>query len=233
MYKTALITGASDGLGKQLALQLAEKGVENFIICGRNEEKLSNTSKQLQNMGKTVFQETFDLSDLQKTQQFVEKAISTFKNIDLLINNAGANTNKATIEQLDINELDWMMKLNCIAPTLLMKEIIPTMKEIQHGMIVNILSTVCKHDIPEFCGYAASKCAFESMNNTTRKQVKDFGINVFTVYPGGIDSNFRSEDRPLYLKPEQLAKLIIQNLFVEKEILMQELLVRPRIENNY
>ncbi len=233
MYKNAIITGASDGLGKELAIQLAKKGIKNIAICGRNAIKLQAVVDILKSHQTNVYFESFDLSDTQRTQLFFNNVIQTFQTVDLLINNAGSNTKKSTLVDLSIDELNYMMQLNCISPALLMRESIKEMTKHKYGLIINILSTVCKHDIPEFCGYTASKKAFEAINHTTRKAVKNDNISILAVYPGGMNTNFRDEQRPTYLNPHDVANIIIKNIDTPENCLMQELLIRPISENNY
>ncbi len=233
MFNNVIITGASDGLGKAIALGLSKKNIKNLILTGRNIEKLIQTKNEIKNKNINVVIYGFDLGNIKETAKFIQNIFIKYQYIDCLINNAGLNTNKSLIDNLDIDEFSYMMNANCIAPTLLMKEVIPSMRQNKKGIIINILSSVCMHDIPEFCGYAASKNAFKSINNTTRKSVKNDNINIIAVYPGGIDSNFREENRPLYLKPNELAEVIIRNLELPKNMLLQELLIRPIVEDNY
>ncbi len=233
MFNNVIITGASDGLGKAIALGLSKKNIKNLILTGRNIEKLIQTKNEIKNKDINVEIYAFDLGNIKETTKFIQNILIKYQYIDCLINNAGLNTNKSLIDNLDIDEFSYMMNANCIAPTLLMKEVIPSMRQNKKGIIINILSSVCMHDIPEFCGYAASKNAFKSINNTTRKSVKNDNINIIAVYPGGIDSNFREENRPLYLKPNELAEVIIRNLELPKNMLLQELLIRPIVEDNY
>lgn len=230
--KTILITGASDGLGKALALELSQKENLNIILFGRNLEKLENV-KRLLNPNNNVDIYAFDLGDLAKTNEVIDEVLNKYNYIDHLFNNAGLNTKKEIIDDLKIDDLSYMMNVNCIAPTMLMQKVIPAMRQNKFGFIVNILSTVCLHDIPEFCGYAASKNAFKSMNDTTRKTVKNDNINVLAVYPGGMNSNFRIEERPNYLNPSDVAKTIIKNLDIAYPGLIQEIVIRPIEENNY
>lgn len=233
MFNTVVITGASDGLGKSIALQISKKGVKNLILTGRNINKLKTVQSQINNLNTNVDIYNFDLGSLSDTNQFIDTILTKYGTIDCLINNAGLNTEKAIIDDLKIDDLSYMMNVNCISPTLLMQKVIPSMRKNKSGMIVNILSSVCLHSIPEFCGYTASKNAFKAVNDTTRKAVKNDNINVIAVYPGGINSNFRPAERSEYLNPDDLASIIIRNLDLPKNALMQEIVIRPIVEDNY
>ena len=101
------------------------------------------------------------------------------------------------------------------------------------GMIINVLSSCCLFNNPTMAGYTASKNAMESISKALVKEVKDQGVKVLDVYPGGVDTNFRTLDRPDYLKPETVAKHIIYAFENNEDGMIQELVVRPTVENNY
>ena len=103
----------------------------------------------------------------------------------------------------------------------------------KEGMIINILSSCCRFNNPTMAGYTASKDAMESISKILVKEVKDKGVKVLDVYPGGVDTNFRTNDRPDYLKPETIAKHIIYAIENNEDGMIQEIVVRPTVESNY
>ena len=100
-------------------------------------------------------------------------------------------------------------------------------------MIINILSSCCLFSNPDNGGYTSSKDAFEALSKILVKEVKDAGVKVLDVYPGGVDTNFRTNDRPDYLKPETVAKHVIYALENNEDGMLQEIVVRPVVESNY
>lgn len=225
--KTVLITGASDGLGKATAIKLDELGYKLFLF-GRNKEKLDKVSNSLNSVIKSY---CFDAKDRDKLYEAL-KDINELGGVDVLVNNMGANLKKQEVKDMDINLFEEMLNLNCISHLICIQELLPKMIEKKSGNIINILSSSCKFDNPTLAGYAASKKAMEEISRTLVKEVKQYGIVVTGVYPGGIDTNFRTLDRPDYLRPETIAKQIAF-ILENDDGLIQEIVTRPIVENNY
>ncbi len=225
------ITGATDGLGRSLTIQLSQLGM-NLILCGRSQEKMNSLLKEL-NPNIKIAYECFDLTDFDRINPFISKAVSQVGEIDCLINNAGANLKKDLIVNIDEENFDMMMKLNCYAPLKMIQSVAPSMKERKKGNIVNILSSVCLHNMETMASYTASKQAFNAIHKILQKELREDHISVLGVYPGGIDTNFRTVERPDYLSADTVARLIITNITQENEASVQELVLRPFVESNY
>ena len=224
--KKILITGASDGIGKALALMLDEKGYKTYLF-GRNPEKLN--SLKLNNCLKKY---AFDLKDRDKLNEALND-IRLSGGVDILINNAGFNYKKEEVKDITIKGLQDMFWVNCISHLICIQKLVPAMLDNKEGMIINILSSCCRFNNPTMAGYTASKDAMESISKILVKEVKDKGVKVLDVYPGGVDTNFRTNDRPDYLKPETIAKHIIYAIENNEDGMIQEIVVRPTVESNY
>lgn len=224
--KKILITGASDGIGKALALMLDEKGYKTYLF-GRNPEKLS--SLKLNNCLKKY---AFDLKDRDKLNEALND-IRLSGGVDILINNAGFNYKKEEVKDINISGLEDMLWVNCLSHLVCIEALIPQMIEKGEGLIINVLSSCCKANITTMGGYTASKKAMEALSKILVKEVKDKGIKVLDVYPGGVDTNFRTNERTDYLRPETIAKHIIYVLENNEDGMMQEIVCRPIVENNY
>lgn len=225
--KTVLITGASDGIGKESAKLLDSLGYKLFLF-GRTKEKLDNLAGNLNNVIKTYCFDAQDRDELYKAL----KDINELGGVDVLINNMGANIKKEEVKDITIDLFEKMMNLNCTSHLICIEEMLPKMIEKKQGNIINILSSSCLYNNPTMAAYTASKKAMEAISATLAKEVKDLGIVVTGIYPGGVDTNFREKDRPDYLRAETIAKqipLIIEN----KDGLIQEIVIRPIVENNY
>ena len=224
--KKILITGGSDGIGKALALMLDEKGYETYIF-GRNPEKLNNLK-----LNHCIKKYAFDLKDRDKLNEALND-INNSGGVDILINNAGFNYKKEEVKDINISGLEDMMWVNCLSHLVCIEALLPRMMEKGEGMIVNVLSSCCKANIATMGGYTASKKAMEALSKILVKEVKDKGVKVLDVYPGGVDTNFRRSERTDYLRPETIAKHIIYVLENNEDGMMQEIVCRPVVENNY
>ena len=224
--KKILITGGSDGIGKALALMLDEKGYETYIF-GRNPEKLNNLK-----LNHCIKKYAFDLKDRDKLNEALND-INNSGGVDIHINNAGFNYKKEEVKDIHISGLEDMMWVNCLSHLVCIEALLPRMLEKGEGMIVNVLSSCCKANIATMGGYTASKKAMEALSKILVKEVKDKGVKVLDVYPGGVDTNFRRSERTYYLRPETIAKHIIYVLENNEDGMMQEIVCRPVVENNY
>ncbi len=230
MKKTILITGATDGLGKSLALACAKEQYQ-LAICGRSKEKMEQLKKELGPA--SYYSECFDITDKEAFALFIEKVIAQFDFIDVLINNAGANIQKARVADMDEDDLIGMFQLNCLSHFRAIKAIYPYMKERGTGHIINILSSCCLYNNETMAGYTASKQAMNAISQTLTKEALEDNIRVTSFYPGGIDTNFRSIDRPDYLDSNDVATILLQLLSLPESVQVQEYVVRPRVEKNF
>jgi NAD(P)-dependent dehydrogenase (short-subunit alcohol dehydrogenase family) len=231
--KTVLLTGATSGIGKELLLTLLDKGA-NVAFCGRSAEKMAALAQQLGAFDSSrLYGETFCLSDNERIARFVSAAHSHFGRIDVLINNAGLNSARSEVVQMSMADFDWMMAINCKAPAVFMREAGKIMQEQRHGLVINVLSTVCLFSNEGIGGYTASKAALDALTKVFRKEVRKFNVRVLSVYPGGVDTPFRANQRPDYLSPKQVSDLIIGAASTDESIALDELVFRPMVEMNF
>lgn len=224
--KKILVTGATDGIGKAIAQLLDEKGYDLYLF-GRTQSKMD--ALQLKH---TIKKYCFDMKDRDALNSALDE-IQSNGGVDVLINNAGFNAGKAEVKDIKVDDLEDMLSVNAIAPLICIQKCIPSMLENHEGMIVNVLSTCCLFDNPNNSGYSASKDTFQALSKALVKEVKDQGVKVMDVYPGGVDTNFRTNERPDYLKAETIAKHIVYAIENNEDGMIQELVVRPIVENNY
>lgn len=227
MKKTIIITGATDGIGKALAILLSKE--YNLALCGRSEDKMKQLLQELGNC--CVYTECFDITDGDKRHNFCENVKKEFGTVDVLVNNAGANTKKDKVVDINLDDLRYMFELNCVSAVGMIQEIYPLMAERKQGIFVNILSTCCLFNNPMAGSYSAAKDAMEGISKILLKEVKSDNIGVCNVYPGGTDTNFRAVANHKYLKPETVAKMIKDCIEIE-EGCVHDIVIRPFIEDN-
>ena len=225
-----VINGASSGIGAALSKLLAEKG-HKLSLCGRSESKLSIVTNSLP-PGSLVHEESFCVSDPSRIEQFCQHA-SDKLNVDVLINCVGINQSREAAVGVSRKTLDWHMQINCYAPIEFINQLAPSMQSRQAGVILNVLSTVCLFANPGIAVYSATKAALDNYTKVMRKELQADNIKVLSIYPGGVDTDFRAAERPNYLSALDIADAITYMLTASDKAHIHELVIRPTIESNY
>lgn len=226
-----LLTGASSGIGRALAVALAAQG-HSLSLCGRDPVKLAQTLALLPN-DSPVFSQCFSVTEPAAIQQFCQQATQQFGQVDVLINCAGANSSRKAAIEPDWSALEQMMQLNFYAPLHFIQQLVPGMQQQGKGIVLNVLSTVCLFSNPGISAYSASKAALDSYSKVLRKELNGTGVKVLSLYPGGVDTEFRAASRPDYLSAEEVADAILLMLASSAKAHIHELVVRPSIETNF
>jgi len=188
MKKTALITGATSGIGMATAKRFAEDGIR-LIICGRRKERLETLKNELSS--KTdVYTLEFDVRNKTAVQEAIISLPEDFSKIDILINNAGNAHGLDPIQNGNTDDWDAMMDINVKGLLYVSKAIIPKMIEQKSGHIINIGSTAGKEVYPNGNVYCASKHAVDAINQGMRMDLNEHGIRVGAVNPGLVETEF-------------------------------------------
>ena len=178
--RVVLITGGSRGFGLVLARQLLEKGAK-VAICSRTEEQLENARKELEALG-DVFAVTCDVTDESQVRQLVDKVISRFGQLDILINNAGT-MQVGPQSVMTTTEYEEAMKVHFWAPLYTITACLPHFKARKEGKIINISSIGGKVAVPHMLPYSASKFALVGLSEGMQYELKRENIQVMTVAP--------------------------------------------------
>ena len=188
MSKIALITGATSGIGKATAKIFADHGID-LIICGRREKRLLSLQDSLSDKVK-VHTLAFDVRDKDSVFQSIGDLPAEWKNIDILINNAGNAHGLAPIHEGSLDDWESMIDINVKGLLYVSKAILPGMVKRRSGHIVNIGSIAGKEVYPNGNVYCASKYAVDAINDGMRLDLNQYGIKVSQVNPGLVDTEF-------------------------------------------
>ena len=191
--RVALITGASSGIGRAIALKFAELGM-NLVLCGRREEKLWQTAEATGRPEDMVVI-AGDLTDEAHLVSCVAITRARFGRLDVLVNNAGMALN-CPFEETSAEEFDRIMQINVRTPFLLCREALPDLKQSDRATIINIGSVVSHVGYADQAAYTASKHALLGMTRALAKEVWKDGVRVHLIAPGGVDTDMVRIARP-------------------------------------
>lgn len=186
--RNVLITGATSGIGEATARLLAKNNY-HLILCGRRQEKLESLKAQL--LGQTkVTTLIFDVRDKQAVKAALNTLPPDWKNIDVLINNAGNAHGLDPIQTGNIDDWDAMIDINVKGLLYVSREVIPGMTKQKSGHIINIGSIAGKEVYPNGNVYCASKFAVDALTKGIRMDLNPFGIKVTAINPGLVETEF-------------------------------------------
>jgi len=188
MKKTALITGATSGIGEATAYEFAKQGIK-LVLCGRRKERLNTIQKALARLT-DVHILNFDVRDKSETLKAIQTLPKGFKTIDILINNAGNAHGLDPIQTGNLEDWDAMMDINVKGLLYVSKAVIPQMTERQSGHIINIGSSAGKEVYPKGNVYCGSKHAVLAITEGMRIDLNPFGIKVGAINPGLVETEF-------------------------------------------
>ena len=227
--KTAIVTGASKGMGKIIAIALAERGA---VVCltARDAEKLDSLVKEIKRKGGEAFYITADLTNEIDINSFFQEFTAKTGKIDILINNAGSGIFK-NFEELDSKDYDRVFDLNVKSMFLMCKKVLTLMIPAKSGHIINISSVQGIRAYKKHSLYAASKHAVMGLTKALAVETQEHNIRVSVILPGGVDTNFidlvRPDlDRTKLIRPEDIAKTILYLLSLSPQAMVDEIYIR-------
>ena len=188
LNKTALITGATSGIGRATARILAKNNYK-IVLCGRREDRILELQKELLEFTE-VHTLLFDVRDKKAVFDSIASLPETFSTIDVLINNAGNAHGLDPIQTGDLDDWDAMIDINLKGLLYVSRAIIPQMVARESGHIINIGSTAAKEVYPNGNVYCATKHAVDSLNQAMRIDLNPYGIRVGAIHPGMVDTEF-------------------------------------------
>ena len=188
MKKTALITGATSGIGRATAELFAANGI-HLIICGRRQERLETLKQQLSKKTR-VATLSFDIRERQAVFGAVASLPDQFSKVDILINNAGNAHGLDLVSDASLEDWDAMLDINVKGLLYVTKAVLPKMIDQGSGHIINIGSLAGKEVYPKGNVYCASKFAVDAINQGLRIDLNAHGIKVGAINPGLVETEF-------------------------------------------
>ncbi|OCA91011.1 oxidoreductase [Bacillus sp. FJAT-27225] len=216
--KNVVITGASGGIGAEIARQAAKRGA-NLALLARSTDKLETLKAELETTYKsTVIVHRLDVSDTDKVIEVFELVYKQMGDIDILVNNAGFGVFRHAHEA-ELDEVKAMFDVNVIGLIACTSAVLKNMRKKRSGHIINIASQAGKIATPKSSVYSATKHAVLGYSNSLRMELSDFNVHVTTVNPGPIETNFFNiaDESGTYvknvkrwmLKPEYVASKVV------------------------
>ncbi len=212
--KTALITGASGGIGRAIAKEFLKNGA-SVMICDLSSEKLKNTCKELSELG-LIEANVANITDKEDIKKMIEACIEKFGTIDILVNNAGI-TDDAQFYKMTEEQFDNVINVNLRGNYNMTKAVLPYMIEKQYGKIINLSSVSAFNGNFGQANYAASKAAIIGMTRVQAKELGKYGITVNAIAPGSIMTDMYSAV-PEDVKKQKLAKIPLRRYGEPEEV---------------
>ena len=189
--KTVIITGGSEGVGRETARKFADAGA-NVMLVARNKKNLDAVAEELRDKTRVeVF--AMDVSDADACANLFKKAEFEFSRIDILVNNAGYNE-RGFVEAVAANDLGCIIDVNLKAPIILSRLVLPYLRETGGGAIINVASLAGRTPVPGSAAYSASKFGLRAFTFALADELQGSGIKVAAVSPGPVDTGFIMSD---------------------------------------
>lgn len=211
--KTAVITGSGRGLGKKLACQYAEKGA-NVVITARSTNEIKEVSKDInENYEGNALAVTADVTVEEDVKKLVDKTVTKYGSVDILINNAAIHKSVPVLET-DVSTWRKIIDVNLTGGFICAREFGRIMKEKKDGTIINISSTAADTYFPGFGAYSASKAGMIGFSRVLAEELGDYNINVITVKLGLVNTAYTrsriEEGNPEdWIQPEEAGNVIL------------------------
>ena len=214
--QTAIVTGASRGIGKAIAVMFASEGA-NVVVTARTEYAIDDLAGRIVQSGGSALAVTADLSIDSDLQRIADETLVKYGRIDILVNNAGLIHPRINLVDFDFELWRKVVAVNLEAVALLTALCLPSMMERNYGKVINISSIGGRKGSKGRSAYRATKAALISLTESVAAETKPYGIDVNCICPGGVDTEgyreaFRMRgkiDDPSLMAPEEIAKLAV------------------------
>lgn len=203
--KTAIITGASRGIGREIAIGLAAESYKTVLIA-RDEEKLSEVKSEIdkiiggvEDLEAEIY--SVDISDFENVQNVIRQIISKHNRIDVLVNNAGIWRDGSV--DLSIEDYKKVLDINVVAPYAILQEVMPQMKKQKSGYIFNVTSRAGTYGFPTSGTYVSSKFALNGMNESIYRELAEYNVKSTALCPSYVNTDMAKEVGP-NIRPDEM-----------------------------
>lgn len=224
--KNALVTGAGKGIGRAVAVALAQEGV-NVALLARTESQLREVAQEIEALGVKAVVVTADVADRASVEKAVGQALAELGTLDILINNAGIGT-FAKLVDMDPAEWEKIIQVNLMGTYYTTRAVLPQMIARETGDIINIASTAGQRGAATTSAYSASKFAILGLTESLMQEVRKHNIRVSALTPSTVAtelaiSNKLTDGNPdKVMQPEDLAEFIVSQLKLNRRIFIKE-----------
>jgi 3-oxoacyl-[acyl-carrier protein] reductase len=227
--KTALITGGGRGIGKGIALAFAREGCD-VAVTARTAAEVEEVAGEIAAMGRRALALTGDIADPANITRIATATLEEFSGIDVLVNNAAYACFKPTLEYT-LDEWERTLSVNLTAPFLFAQAVVPSMIARGSGRIINISSVAGLRPIVKQSAYCASKHGLNGFGKTLAMELRDHGISVHSICPGGVDTRLAHEalpdrDKSNWMTPEDIAQTCLFLVSLSPRATVDEIAVR-------
>ena len=215
--KIAIITGANQGLGLEIASQYLAEGA-SVVLCARNERLLNQVQEKLELEvcdGQFVEAIPADISNIEDVERVIELALERGKRIDILVNNAGIYGPMGAIEDIDWQAWVQTLQINIQGSVLMARAVVPIMKNQRKGKIIQLSGGGATNPMPRVSAYAVSKAAIVRFAETLALEVQEFSIDVNAIAPGALNTQMLEE--VLIAGPDKVGQAFFDRALQQKE----------------
>jgi 3-oxoacyl-[acyl-carrier protein] reductase len=228
--KTAIVTGATKGIGRGIAEALARAGA-NVSISARKEAEIESAVAELSELGPAgVAGVVCDVRDFDEVKALIAHTVMEFGGIDILINNAGIGIFES-VEKMSPEDFRAVLETNLFGVFYCCHEAIPVMKKRGGGYIINISSLAGTNAHPQMAAYNASKFGLNGFSEALMQEIRHDGIKVSYIMPGSVNTEFggdeTSEAKNWQLQPEDIARVVLDLLHHSERSLASRVEIRP------
>jgi short-subunit dehydrogenase len=228
--KIAVVTGAGRGIGRAIAVRLAQSGCR-VVLVARSLPQLEEVQKEILSLAREALSMPTDLTRDEDINRLLEKTHETWGSVDILINNAGWGK-KAAIVRAKIEDWDQTFKLNLRAPMILSRLVLPPMIAKGEGAIINVGSISGKTGEANAAAYAASKFGLIGFTQSLYEEVREYGVKVAVILPGFVNTPLIPEtphlDRSKMIQADDIAETVHFVLTSSETCCPVEITVRPQ-----
>ena len=227
--QVAVITGAGRGIGKAIAVKLAELGART-VLCGRARPSLDETAAAILNSGGQSSVVECDVTDLHSTEALGDRIARTFHRLDILVNNAGIGGAGGPLHQLAPENWERVMNTNLRGVYYCIRSLAPIMIQARGGHIINISSLAGKNALPNGAAYAASKWGLNGLTYSVAEELRPHNIRVAVICPGSTNTDFSphpGKNNDKMLQASDVAHVVAMLVTQSPQSFASEVLLRP------